>query len=469
MPGAPNFANRTLFHGDNLDFLRGMNSETVHLIATDPPFNKGKDFHATPDSVAAGARFHDRWSWEKDIHEEWVDQIKDDYPAVWEVVDMANVTWGNDMGAFLCYMGVRLMAMHRVLRPDGSLYLHCDPTASHYLKAMLDAIFGVKNFRNDLAWCYTGPSNTKRWFPRKHDNILFYVKSDAAPFNGEDVRIPYKEQSFTMGGGGSLATKNRVGDYRTGAAEQLAKGKIVEDYWTDVPSLSVSKERIGYPTQKPLALYERIIRASSKRGDLVLDPFCGCATTPVAAERLDRRWVGMDIWERAHDLVIARLVDEGLAGPGGESDRLLTKGDITYTKEPPIRTDEGEVAAPHLQPVARRERARWERLSHREISAILAEAQGDVEGVVCAGCGRKLEREFMQLDHITPRSDRGANDITNRILLCQPCNGRKANRFTLSGLMRENRKIGWMRDEPVAKIAQDAARRQAERVRDEMS
>ncbi len=150
-----NFKNRTLYHGDNLEFLRGMNSETVHLIATDPPFNKNRDFLATPDSLAAGARFKDRWRWDDDVREEWTDSIRDDWPAVNGVIAGARLAYGDDMGAFLCWMGVRLMEMRRVLRPDGSIYLHCDPTASHYLKALMDGIFGSENFRNEIVWCYT--------------------------------------------------------------------------------------------------------------------------------------------------------------------------------------------------------------------------------------------------------------------------------------------------------------------------
>ena len=131
--GEPNWENRTLFHGDNLEFLRAMNSKSVHLIATDPPFNKGRDFHATPDSLSDGASFHDRWSWDKDVHEEWVDQITDDWPLMMNVVQGSRNSYGDDMGAFLGYMAVRLTAMRRVLRDDGSIYLHCDPTASHYM------------------------------------------------------------------------------------------------------------------------------------------------------------------------------------------------------------------------------------------------------------------------------------------------------------------------------------------------
>ena len=153
---AANWRNRTLFHGDNLAFLRAMNSESVDLIATDPPFNKGRDFHATPDSLAAGAKFQDRWSWERDVHEEWTDQITDDYPRLMEAIESARYAHSDGMGAYMCFMAVRLLAMRRVLKPTGSIYLHCDPTASHYLKAVMDAIFGWRNFVNEVVWSYNG-------------------------------------------------------------------------------------------------------------------------------------------------------------------------------------------------------------------------------------------------------------------------------------------------------------------------
>ena len=180
----PNWPNRTLYHGDNLEFLRGMDSETVDLIATDPPFNKGKDFHATPDSLAAGAKFQDRWSWERDVHEAWVDQITDDEPNVMNVINGSRSSYGDDMGAFLCFMGVRLLAMRRVLKPTGSIYLHCDPTASHYLKELMDAVFGRREFRNEIIWQYRTGGISKRWFARKHDVLLFYT-------NGGGIRLNF--------------------------------------------------------------------------------------------------------------------------------------------------------------------------------------------------------------------------------------------------------------------------------------
>ena len=193
--GAPNWANRTLFHCDNLPVLRAMNSESVDLIATDPPFNKSRDFHATPDSLAAGASFQDRWSWERDVHQDWVDQITDDHPRLMEAIESARHAHSDGMGAFICFMAVRLLEMRRVLKSTGSIYLHCDPTASHYLKAVLDAIFGPRNFRNEIVWCYRGGGVPRSGFARKHDLIFRYSKGKAVTFNVDAVRIEYSQDS----------------------------------------------------------------------------------------------------------------------------------------------------------------------------------------------------------------------------------------------------------------------------------
>ncbi|MCE2488448.1 MAG: HNH endonuclease [Anaerolineae bacterium] len=238
--------------------------------------------------------------------------------------------------------------------------------------------------------------------------------------------------------------------------------------WTDIqPVQSQAKERTGYPTQKPLALYERIIQASSNEGDFVLDPFCGCATTPVAAEQLNRQWVGMDIWDGARDIVLQRLAEEGMVT--ADSDHgLMFPHDVHVETTPPERSDDNEVAAPSFKLRIRRPREPWQRISHKSMTNVLAVAQASGDGVMCAGCGRVMEREFMQLDHITPRSDRGENHILNRILLCGPCNRRKRDYLTLRGLMRENKKkaVAWMKDEDRAKLAQDSARDRAEWLRD---
>ena len=238
----PNWANRTLFHGDNLKYMRAMNSESVDLIATDPPFNKGKDFHATPDSLASGAKFQDRWSWEQDVHEEWVDQIADDYPHVINVIQGSRSSYGDDMGAFLCFMAVRLIAMRRILKPTGSIYLHCDPTASHYLKELMDAVFGKKNFRNEIVWCYGSGGASKRHYSRKHDSILFYVRDGGYTFNVDAVREPYSSPHKSM-------TPKVIGDKTYQKMHPL--GRIPFDWW-QIPILTNSdKQRTGYPTQKP--------------------------------------------------------------------------------------------------------------------------------------------------------------------------------------------------------------------------
>ena len=440
----PNFRNRTLFHGDNLDFLRAMNSESVHLIATDPPFNKGRDFHATPDSLAAGARFQDRWSWADDVEGEWIDQIQDDWPAVWQVIDAARATWGDDMAAFLCFMGVRLIEMRRVLRDDGSLYLHCDPTASHYLKALLDAVFGRRNFKNEIVWCYEIGGRSKQQFGRKHDVILYVVRGATAGFNADAVRVPRRQTHMKVETDASGRTWQIKTDARTGKIYKYPfdAGALCPDWWTGIQQLNRSdKQRLGYPTQKPLALYERIIAASSNPGDIVLDPFCGCATTPIAAERLGRQWVGMDIWDGAHDIVLRRLQDEGLATPGTASDRLFTFGDVTYATDPPVRSDDGGEAVPFLQVTERYAEPNGPRMTRAEMLEFLLAQHGSR----CQGCDRTFDdARYLELDHNTPRSDGGMNHITNRVLLCGPCNRLKSNQYTLSGLRRQNQRLGYM-------------------------
>ena len=534
-----NFQNRTLFKGDNLDFLQGMNSGTVDLIATDPPFNKDKDFYATPDSLAAGARFQDRWRWDDDVQPEWVDNIKDDEPRVYSLIN--HVVGGvdndpktrkrlggrEDLAAFLCFMGVRLIEMRRVLKDTGSIYLHCDPTASHYLKSLMDAIFGDKNFRNEIIWkrVVTAKSSLTRDLARNHDIILRYSKTRAFTWNVDATLLPYdmdnldektdkqyarrdsqgrrmrlteivapgdregqSGQPIVFGGqtinppkgkhwvvpGGRLPGESvqdglsrwerqgRLVRVRKGSLPRFVRyldeqrGRAVDSIWIDIPNLTGSNaERIGYPTQKPLALYERIISASSNLGDLVLDPFCGCATTPIAAERLGRQWVGMDLWDGAYAIVKQRME---------ENKQLLADDNpqIIYTEDAPERDDGGE-DAPAFELPLRKPRIveSWQKLSHAEMRDILYDAQ---EGV-CGGCGRELEKEFMELDHIMPRADGGANDITNRIMLCSPCNRKKSHTLTLSGLVRENRKSGWMRDANRAKRAVDLARLTADKIK----
>ncbi len=291
---APNFADKTIWTGDNLEILRGINSECVDLIYLDPPFNSNKNYSAPVGSQAAGAAFKDTWTLD-DLDVAWMGLIADTHPAIANLLHTASLTHGKGMQSYLTMMAVRLIELHRILKPSGSIYLHCDPYASHYLKLLMDAIFAHGQFRNDISWCYFGPSNVRRWFPRKHDSILFYGKSPQAAFDREAIRVPYKVLVGTPGGPiwrDTSHSQARVDELRK-------KGKVIEDYWTDIFPVVNQREKTGFPTQKPLALLERIIKASSNEGDIVLDPFCGCATAPVAAENLGRRWVGIDLSPKA--------------------------------------------------------------------------------------------------------------------------------------------------------------------------
>ena len=467
MSGEINVRNRTLFHGDNLPFLQGINSGAVHLIATDPPFKKGRDFHATPGSLAGGASFKDRWNWDDDVHDAWVDSIKDDWPAVWALIEGAKLSYGGDMAAFLCWLAVRLMEMRRILRDDGSLYLHIDHTAHAYVKCLMDAIFGWKNFRNEIVWKYSRWSAASKQFQRMHDTLLWYSKSSTYTFT--KPQQPYADESYietTVRGvvdGKLVRLKDEQGNYLK--RKKKNTGVLMHDVWTDINFIPpTGKERVGYPTQKPLALYERIIKASSNEGDWVLDPFCGCATTPIAAERLKRRWIGMDIWDGALEQVQNRLARDTALRFDDKHHVALPQ--IHYETAPPARSDDDEIAAPILKLKITRPKEDWEKLSHRQIVKVLRQVQGNGAGhITCGGCGRVLEPEFMELDHILPKTDGGKNDITNRILLCRPCNGKKRSDLTLSGLVRANKKSGWMKDETAAKLAQSYARDKAEWVR----
>ena len=395
-----NFASGTVWTGDNLHIMRGMNAACVDLIYLDPPFNSNRNYAAPIGSKAAGAAFKDAWTLSDiDVHEHG--ELADRSPAVYKVIDAARDTHGKGMMSYLIMMALRLIETHRILKDTGSLYLHCDPTASHYLKLVMDGIFGRQNFRNEIVWCYTGPSNTQRWFPRKHDYILFFAKTEQTVFYRDSVRVPYSEsfkarRKYTEGNTGITAGYSDGRD-DSDVETAFGKGKLIEDYWTDISSggqLSKS-ERIGYPTQKPLKLLERIIKASSSPGDMVLDPFCGCATTLVAADRLDRRWAGVDLSPLAVKLVKQRIAaDRGLwGGP-------------TVLDKPPLRTDLGTL--PNYR-------------THRH------RLYGLQEGI-CAGCDTHFPFKIMEADHILPRALGGTDHFNNLQLLCSHCNRSKGSK-----------------------------------------
>ena len=268
-----------LHQGDNLQIMRNMPDASVDLICTDPPFNTGKDWGA----------FSDKWE--------------------------------GGLKGYLKFMEARVVEMRRVLKSTGSLYLHCDPTASHYLKVMLDGVFGIKQFRNEIVWSKTAThkNNAVHKFAVQTDSILFYGKSDLSvfqpihrPLSDDAIRHEYKHIDEN---GRRYAIPRGRSYYSKGIKKRIYldthKGVRVSNLWieTELQLNSSSAERLGYPTQKPVALYKRIIKVSSNQGDIVLDPFAGSGTTLDAAESLGRKWIGIDIGDEAIEIIQTRLRD----------------------------------------------------------------------------------------------------------------------------------------------------------------
>ena len=461
-----NFADRTIWTGDNLDILRGLNSASVDLIYLDPPFNSNRNYAAPVGSAAAGAAFKDTWTL-SDLDVAWMGLIADEQPAMYQVLQAAGLTHGKGMQSYLCMMAVRLLEMRRVLKDTGSIYLHCDPTAGQYLKLLMDSIYGSDNFKNEIVWKRTGShGGSKRWGPI-HDTILFYSASDGYLWNRvyqeydisyldryyrfEDDRGRYRLVTLTGAGtrtGDSGMPWKGVDPTRSGrhwavplsalqsaypelslrvlsTQEKLdllneaglvywpergsvpqqkryadeSEGVPIQDIITDIAPIGAqAHERIGYPTQKPLALLDRIIKASSNEGDVVLDPFCGCATACVAAENLGRRWIGVDISPKAVELVNMRLQQ--------------SMGDLFHNRLVTARTDiprRTDIDTP---------------VPYRQNKHVLF---GQQEGR-CNGCRSEFPFRVLEVDHVIPQRAGGQDNIENLQLLCAHCNRVKGDR-----------------------------------------
>ena len=306
-----NFKNRTIFCGDNLDVLRGMDSNIIDLIYLDPPFNKKKQFIAPIGSEAEGATFDDIWR-EEDTKQAWVDSIEEQYPTIFKFFEGVELIGHKSNKNYLLYMAVRLLEMKRILKDTGSIYLHCDTTMSHYLKLLMDCIFGEKNFRNDIIWHYRRWTNAQKQYQRMHDIILFYTKTSVNVFNFTETKMSESQQKKFERGWDSNVIHTSKGKYsqlivydKEKYELAVTEGRVDVSKYKNIifrerPMVATSdviimpavnsqaNEHTGYPTQKPLKLLEILIKASSNQGDIVLDPFCGCATTCVAAERLGR-------------------------------------------------------------------------------------------------------------------------------------------------------------------------------------
>lgn len=334
----------SLYYGDNLDVLRRyIKDDSVDLIYLDPPFKSNQDYNVlfNADSGHRAAAqilaFEDTWHWDQAASAAFEETVTAGGNVSQVMKAFKVFLGGNDMLAYLAMMAPRLVELRRVLKPTGSLYLHCDPTASHYLKLLLDAVFGVVNFRNEIVWRRTTPSSSKavaKRFGSDHDVLLFYSKSSnfkfepiwkpypkheiEKRFKKKDKRGHYKDAELATYSPATLKRlkkENRLittpsGKYRYKIYLDEIKGVLVDDVWTDIPPInSQAAERLGYPTQKPETLLERIINASSNEGDVILDPFCGCGTAVAVAQKLNRHWSGIDITHLAITLIKKRLID----------------------------------------------------------------------------------------------------------------------------------------------------------------
>ena len=414
-PAAPPNA---LYYGDNLDVLRRhVEDESVDVVYLDPPFNSNADYNvlfAEQDGSRAAAQikaFGDSWRWDAAAAAAYHEAVQSGHGRVAEAMQGFRALAGeSDMLAYLAMMAPRLIELHRVLKPTGSIYLHCDDTASHYLKLLMDAVFGAANFRNDVTWQRHNARSTKTRWPRLHDVLLVYSKSAEWAFTlqttpGDPAKIPHtlitgpdgrKYQTYELTGAGATRegesgrpwkgydpgamgrhwanshqqldewdaaglihwprkTGRRGGFPRRRAAEPFAPEErrvVVGDVWTDIDRINQSaRERLGYPTQKPEALLERIIEASSNEGDVVLDPFCGCGTAVVVAQKLNRRWVGIDITHLAVNLIKHRLADTFKIKPG--------KSAYAVVGEPESLSGAEQLAKEDPFPSSRRGRWGW--------------------------------------------------------------------------------------------------------------
>lgn len=322
-----------LYYGDNLDVLRKhIATDSIDLIYLDPPFNSKADYNILfkeptgEPSEAQLTAFEDTWHWTEQTeltYQELItrpdvpDRLKSTITAFRSSLDIHKK--GNDMMAYLVMMAIRLVELHRVLKPSASLYLHCDPKASHYLKLILDAVFGDENFRNEIIWHYSGWNKIlTNSFESRHDILLFYGKGNNH-FNGytlpwesveqyvkvrkQKVRTDEQGRPYVLSDAGA---GKRVKRYLEDA---MKAGRPIDDVWDIDKINNSSKERLSYPTQKPEALLERVIQASSQEGDTILDPFCGCGTTVAVAQRLNRNWLGIDITHLAINVMKRRLKD----------------------------------------------------------------------------------------------------------------------------------------------------------------
>ena len=456
----------TFFIADNLPFLRSLDTSSVDLVCIDPPFGKRQTFVGNldpplsneekrierelmeswgvydpatayelgiehPDQTGTTAKFEDIWSFPVRVRKELMASLAATCPGAHALIKATRLTHSDSIAAYLAFMVERMLEIRRILKPTGSVYVHCDHEANAYLRQMMDAVFGKDNFRNEIAWSYRTGGISKNYWPRKHDTLLFYVRSDAYKHRPLQERIFYDKPFFN----------SNVDDEGRSYADVY-----IRDVWDDIkPLINVASERSSYPTQKPQALAKRIILASSNPGDIVLDCFAGCAYVPVAAQLAGRRWIACDMSPRAWTIVRRQfhkhpdlgIVTEGeiaTDGPDGNNiEQKLENGNrvikVRGPNQLPERTTPDEPASIVVQPLPE---VRY-RQTPRENSDQIWNAFIDEYGPQCWYCGtaKVAHRRELHLDHIEPNLRDGTNDdCWNRAIACAICNGNKGATLT---------------------------------------
>ena len=432
--------------------MLGLNADIADAIITDPPFNTGqmrKDDQVKIDKKKSKQTqlvdihgnvvqaYSDKWTI-KSISDPELEFIKYKDKSLVRFCQIIGNQHSDGMEAYLLMMASRLLLCHEILKETGSIFLHCDISANGYLRMLMDAIFGEKNFRNELIWCYTGPAApNQRQFSRKHDTILWYSKSDQWTFNADEVRVPHKDGKLHTGGfthktgkkSGTNLTKEVI-------VEQYSKGKIPETWWTKFsPVARIHSERcqIGeqkWTDQKPLKLYTRLVKAVTNKGDLVIDPFCGCATTLIAAENEGRQWIGIDSHEERIQLIEPQM--EKLI----TSDVTKWKEDfkiITKKKDFPKRTD-NKLSAKERKII--KDEKVLEQLEH-------------LPYLRCDICGTPKDKFDLEIEHKHAKANRGGKEPTNFQLACSRCNRRKGSTKTSEQVRAELRKEGLLHEQRV--------------------
>jgi DNA modification methylase len=386
----PSGGKNHLYYGDNLEVLRKyVPDESVDLCYIDPPFNSKRNYNQIYTNVgkedaAQAQAFVDTWNWD-DLAINGFDEIASNHKGVFTaqtislIVGLERVLGQGSLLAYLVSMTLRIAEIYRVLKPTGSFYLHCDPSASHYLKLVLDSVFCVSggDFLNEIVWCYSIGGKSRDRFGKKHDVIFLYSKTAKGGhyFDKESASIARKTGSHMkarLDGDGREYQEKK--DRKSGKIYRyyLDEGKIAEDYWVDIQALNRGdKERLGYPTQKPELLLERIIKTSSAEGGVILDAYCGCGTSVSVAQNLNRQWIGIDITYQSVSLILKRLED---AHGSDVLDNIVTSGIPKDLKS-------AEALATRKDDRTRKEFEKWAVLTYSKNRAAINQKKGADKGI----------------------------------------------------------------------------------------